>query len=132
VATKSSFDLDFGFGRKGEQLVDELLTGGRTVEVKRDRKWFKTNNLYIETECYFQKTSAWAASGLGVTEAAYWAFVLQESTLIVPTDALRYAVKEFGREISCFIPPNQSKGFLITVDDLMTATRKYKDDDRVE
>jgi hypothetical protein len=132
VATKSSFDLDFGFGRKGEQLVDELLTGGRTVEVKRDRKWFKTNNLYIETECYFQKTSAWAASGLGVTEAAYWAFVLQESTLIVPTDALRYAVKEFGREISCFIPPNQSKGFLITVDDLMTATRKYKEDDRVE
>jgi hypothetical protein len=132
VATKSSFDLDFGFGRKGEQLVDELLTGGRTVEVKRDRKWFKTNNLYIETECYFQKTSAWAASGLGVTEAAYWAFVLQESTLIVPTDVLRYAVKEFGREISCFIPPNQSKGFLITVDDLMTATRKYKDDDRVE
>lgn len=132
MATKSSFDLDFGFGRKGEQLVNELLTGGRTVEVKRDRKWFKTNNLYIETECYFQKTSAWAASGLGVTEAAYWAFVLQESTLIVPTDVLRYAVKEFGREISCFIPPNQSKGFLITVDDLMTATRKYKDDDRVE
>ena len=132
MATKSSFDLDFGFGRKGEQLVDELLTGGRTVEVKRDRKWFKTNNLYIETECYFQKTSAWAASGLGVTEAAYWAFVLQESTLIVPIDVLRYAVKEFGREISCFIPPNQSKGFLITVDDLMTATRKYKNDDRVE
>jgi hypothetical protein len=132
MATKSSFDLDFGFGRKGEQLVDELLTGGRTVEVKRDRKWFKTNNLYIETECYFQKTSAWTASGLGVTEAAYWAFVLQESTLIVPTDVLRYAVKEFGREISCFIPPNQSKGFLITVDDLMTATRKYKEDDRVE
>jgi hypothetical protein len=112
--------------------VDELLTGGRTVEVKRDRKWFKTNNLYIETECFFQKIGDWAPSGLGVTEASYWAFVLQESTLIVPTDALRYAVKEFGREISCFIPPNQSKGFLITVDDLMTATRKYKDDDRVE
>jgi hypothetical protein len=109
-----------------------LLTGGRTVEVKRDRKWFKTNNLYIETECFFQKVGDWGASGLGVTEAAYWAFVLQESTLIVPTDVLRYAVKEFGREISCFIPPNQSKGFLITVDDLMTATRKYKEDDRVE
>jgi len=33
VASKSSFDLDFGYGRKGEQLVDELLTGGKTVEV---------------------------------------------------------------------------------------------------
>jgi hypothetical protein len=127
VAKNSSFDLDFGYGRKGEQLVDELLTGGRTVEVKRDRKWFKTNNLYIETECYFVKTEAWAPSGLGVTEAAYWAFVLQESTLIVPTDVLRFAVKEYGREIKCEIPPNLSKGYLITVDDLMTATRKYKD-----
>ena len=51
-----------------------------------------------------------------------------ESDLLI----IDYAVKEFGRAISCFIPPNQSKGFLITVDDLMTATRKYKDDDRVE
>jgi hypothetical protein len=47
MASKSSFDLDFGYGRKGEQLVDELLSGNLTVEVKRDRKWFKTNNLYI-------------------------------------------------------------------------------------
>jgi hypothetical protein len=63
---------------------------------------------------------------LGVTEASYWAFVLEESTLIVPTEALRYAVKEFGREITCNIPPNISKGYLITVDDLMSATRLYK------
>ena len=108
MTNKSSFDLDFGYGRKGEQLVDELLTGGRTVEVKRDRKWAKTNNLYIETECFFKKIEDWAPSGLGVTEASYWAFVLEESTLIVPTDALRYAVKEFGREITCNIPPNHS------------------------
>lgn len=120
----SSFDLDFGYGRKGEQLVDELLTGGRTVEVKRDRKWYKTNNLYIETDCFFTKTQEWAPSGLNVTEAAYWAFVLEGSTLIVPIDVLRYAVDNLGREISCEIPPNFSKGKLITVDDLMTATRK--------
>ena len=126
MTSKSSFDLDFGYGRKGEQLVDELLTGGRTVEVKRDRKWAKTNNLYIETECFFKKIEDWAPSGLGVTEAAYWAFVLEESTLIVPTDALRWCVKEFGRQITCNIPPNLSKGFLITVDDLMSATRLYK------
>ena len=126
MTNKSSFDLDFGYGRKGEQLVDELLTGGRTVEVKRDRKWAKTNNLYIETECYFKKIEAWAPSGLMVTEAAYWAFVLEESTLIVPIDALKYAVKEFGREIECNIPPNLSKGKLITVDDLMSATRLHK------
>jgi len=125
MVNKSSFDLDFGYGRKGEQLVEELLTGGKTVEVKRDRKWIITNNLYVETECFFKKRNAVAPSGLSVTEAAYWAFVLEGSTLIVPTDALRYAVANFGREITCEIPPNTSKGYLITVDDLMTATRKY-------
>ncbi len=128
MAKNSSFDLDFGYGRKGEQLVEELLTEGRTVEVKRDRKWYKTNNLYIETSCYFKKTEAWADSGLSVTEAAYWAFVLQVSVIMVPTPVLRYAVDNFGREITCEIPPNLSKGYLITVDDLMTATRKYNDE----
>lgn len=128
MAKNSSFDLDFGYGRKGEQLVEELLTEGRTVEVKRDRKWYKTNNLYIETSCYFKKTEAWADSGLAVTEAAYWAFVLQVSVIMVPTPTLRYAVENFGREITCEIPPNLSKGYLITVDDLMTATRKYSEE----
>ena len=33
MAKNSSFDLDFGYGRKGELLVEELLTGGKTVEV---------------------------------------------------------------------------------------------------
>jgi hypothetical protein len=75
-----------------EKLVEELLTEGRTVEVKRDRKWYKTNNLYIETSCYFKKTEAWADSGLSVTEASYWAFVLQVSVILVPTPVLRYAV----------------------------------------
>jgi hypothetical protein len=28
MVKNSSFDLDFGYGRKGEQLVEELLTGG--------------------------------------------------------------------------------------------------------
>ena len=51
MAKNSSFDLDFGYGRKGEQLVEELLTQGKKVEVKRDRKWWVTNNLYVEAAC---------------------------------------------------------------------------------
>jgi len=30
---KSDFDLDFRYGSQGEQLVNDLLTGGKTVEV---------------------------------------------------------------------------------------------------
>lgn len=128
MAKNSSFDLDYGFGRKGEQLVDELLTGARTVEVKRDRKWWITNNIYIEVECFFQKSQAWEPSGLMVTEAEYWAFVLEQSTFIVPTHILKKVVQEFGRDITCEIPPNRSRGKLITVEDLLTGTRKWKNE----
>jgi hypothetical protein len=128
MAKNSSFDLDFGFGRKGEQLVEELLTNGKRVEVKRDRKWWVTNNLYIEVECWYQKSQAWEPSGLMVTEAEYWAFVLEQGVLMVPTTHVHYAIKEFGREITCEIPPNRSKGYLITVDDLLMAMRKLKNE----
>lgn len=128
MAKNSSFDLDFGYGRKGEKLVEELLTGGKTIEVKRDRKWNKTGNLYIEVECWFLKTQSWEASGLMVTEAAYWAFVLEKGVLMVPTDHVHYAIKNFGREITCEIPPNKSKGYLITVDNLLEAMRQLKNE----
>jgi hypothetical protein len=128
MTNKSSFDIDFGYGRKGEQLVEELLTGGRTVEVKRDRKWWITNNLYIEVECWFKKSESWEASGLMVTEASHWAFVLEQAVFIIPTHILKKGVLELGREISCEIPPNKSKGYLITVEDLLTMTRKFKNE----
>jgi hypothetical protein len=62
-----------------------------------------------------------------VTKAEYWAFVLEKGVLMVPTDHVLYAIKNFGREITCEIPPNRSKGYLITVDDLLTAMRNLKD-----
>jgi len=128
MVKNSSFDLDFGYGRKGEKLVEELLTEGKTVEVKRDRKWWVTNNLYIEVECWYMKSKSWEPSGIMVTEASYWAFVLEQGVLMVPTSHVLYAIKEFVREITCEIPPNKSKGYLITVDDLLTAMRKLKNE----
>lgn len=124
----SAFDLDLEFGQEGESFVKELLTNGSTIEVKRDRRWKETGNLYIETECFFTRNNQWAPSGLNVTEAKYWAFVLEEATLIVPTDALRYAIYEFGNEIRCNIPPNMSKGYLVTVPQVLKSIKEYKGD----
>jgi hypothetical protein len=128
MAKNSSFDLDFGYGRKGEQLVEELLTNGKKVEVKRDRKWWVTNNIYVEVECWYLSSQSWEKSGIMVTGADYWAFVLEQGVLMVPTSHVLYAVTEFGREITCDIPPNKSKGYLITVDDLLMAMRKLKNE----
>jgi hypothetical protein len=123
----SSFDLDFSYGQAGENLVEELLTQGKTIEVKRDRKWHSTGNVYVEVECWYMRTESWEPSGVMVTKAEYWAFVLEKGVLMIPTDHVLYAIKNFGREITCEIPPNRSKGYLITVDDLLTAMRDLKD-----
>lgn len=125
MPNKSSFDLDFSYGRKGEQLVEELLTEGKKIEVKRDRKWHLTGNVYIETECFFTKNNEWSASGLAVTEAEYWAFVLKKTVLMLPTEVLWYAVQNFGKDITCEIPPNLSRGHLVKVVDLIEATKRF-------
>jgi hypothetical protein len=124
MTTLSSFDLDFRYGYAGEQLVEELLTNGKTVEVKRDRRWHETGNLYIEFDCWYNSAQSWQPSGISVTKADYWAFVLEQSVLMIPTINLIEAVEQYGRVINCEIPPNKSRGFLITVNDLLAVMRK--------
>ena len=126
MAAFSKFDLDLSFGQEGETLVKELLTGGKTVEVKRDKRWKDTGNIYVETECYFNRTRSWGPSGINATEADYWAIVLEGLTVFIPTDALRYAIDEFGSSIACNIPPNPSKGVLLTVPHLLKSIKEYK------
>lgn len=118
----SDWDLDFRFGQEGEQYVANLI---QTVEVKTDRRWKETGNLYIEIYCWSSNTEGWYPSGLLATKASHWAFNLEGTVLIVPTVVLKDACTKFGRRINCEIPPNQSTGFLITVDNLMESTKTY-------
>lgn len=119
----SDWDKDFAFGLEGEGLVEELLTRGKTVEVKRDAKWKETGNLYIEYACYYQGFKAWKPSGISVSKADYWAFVIEGSVLFVPIELLKKACMTKGRKIDCIIPPNPSKGFLVTVQDILDVVR---------
>lgn len=119
----SDFDLDLATGQEGEQLVEQLLTGGKTIEVKTDLKWKDTGNLYIETTCWSHNNEEWYASGLSTTKASYWAFVLQGGILLVPTETLKSVVTVRGRAINCNIQPNPSKGYLIRVEDIMDALK---------
>ena len=119
----SDFDLDFSYGLGGEQLVKDILTGGLTVEVKRDRRWVETGNIYIETSMYSKAIHKWVESGLMTTKADRWAFVLEDLVIIVSTDDLKKAIDKYGRPISNKIEPNPSKGFLITINDLIEIQR---------
>lgn len=109
----SNWDLDLRAGELGESKVADLLSLD-TVEVKTDRRWRQTSNLYIETECYYVADNAWKPSGIRVSKATHWAFVLEDTVLIVPLYRLMEAVYELGRSITCNIPPNPSRGYLIT------------------
>lgn len=119
----SDFDLDLSVGHEGEALVQELLTGGQTVEVKRDLRWKETGNVYIETVCWSHNKSEWYPSGLSTSKAAYWAFVLETNVFLVPTDLLKQTVATRGRAINCNIQPNPSKGYLIKIEDILNTIR---------
>jgi hypothetical protein len=118
----SNWDLDLRAGLLGESVVADILKAD-TVEVKTDRRWYETGNLYIETECYYKSSNSWEPSGIAVSKATHWAFVLEDSVLIVPTFRLREAIHEHPRPITCNIPPNPSRGHLVTPALLMELVR---------
>jgi hypothetical protein len=123
---KSDFDLDFRFGSEGEQLVNDLLTQGKTVEVKRDRKWHSTGNIYIECQCYYLGTESWKDSGLLTSKASYWAFVLNKMVVLVTFDDLVKTVAKYGKRVECKIEPNYSRGYLITMENLLETAKESK------
>jgi len=120
--SNSNWDIDFRDGLVGESAVARLLTID-TVEVKTDRQWKETGNVYIETHCWYNSTKSWEPSGITVSEATHWALVLGDVVLIVARDVLLKAIQEWGRSISCDIEPNPSAGYLITPNEIMEYMR---------
>ena len=118
TSSKSDWDLDLRYGQDGEESVRRLLTID-TVEVKRDRRWKETGNLYIETSCYYVNDGAFKPSGVSVSKATHFAFVIEDLTILVSKSDLINTVKEYGKNISCKIEPNVSFGYLITIDSLL-------------
>jgi len=115
---KSDWDIDFRYGVEGEQMVKDLLTI-ETVEVKRDRRWKETGNLFIETSCFYVNERITKRSGILTTKASHWAFVLEDLTLIVAKADLMATLMQYGRQASCNLEPNISTGYVITVAQLL-------------
>jgi len=118
MSSLSDFDLDFRFGQQGEQSVANVLSI-ETVEVKTDRRWKETGNIYIETYFYSLATKDWIPSGINITKATHWAFKLEDAILLVETPTLIEAIREYGVPISTPIEPNPSKGFLMKPENIL-------------
>ena len=122
----SDWDLDLRAGEEGESKIADLLSID-TIEVKTDKRWQETGNLYIETECYYVNDNAWKPSGIRVSEATHWAFVLQDIALIMPLWQLKDAVYTVGKPITCDIQPNPTRGYLITPSQIIECIKATRD-----
>lgn len=77
------WDVDFSYGKEGEQTVIDIIDGMTTgkTEVKRDSVYPKTGNVYVEYECLRQ--GEYQNSGIRSTEADVWTFVLGDSDICI-------------------------------------------------
>lgn len=95
---RPEWDLDYSFGKEGEQLLAEFLdwviTGNLKVEVKRKR--YLDHKIYVETHCDKGRTGLFAPSGINVTTAQVWAFVIGQTGvhIALPTEVLREAIND--------------------------------------
>jgi hypothetical protein len=120
----SSWDLDFKDGQKGETFVATILNGAiETVEVKTDRRWKETGNVFVETDCYYQTTDDWRKSGINITKATHYAFVLENAVLIIPTQDLITAIRTYGVKVHNKKLPNPSRGYLIKPTEIFSIYR---------
>jgi hypothetical protein len=125
IMKNSDFDIDCAKGELAEKLVVKILTDAK-LEIKEDGRWKETGNLYVEIWCWQQRTQSWEKSGLLATKSNYYGFVIEGAVLLFPTHIVIDACNRFGISAKCKIPPNPSKGFIITVDNLLESTKTYR------
>jgi hypothetical protein len=110
------WDIDRETGEVGEDTVRALL-GNHNFEVKRKSRVDDT--LYIELEQDPGAKDCWQPSGLNVTKAEYWAFVVNDTGVVLffPTALLKRVVPEFACRMTRTDPtkenPNPTRGALI-------------------
>ena len=87
------FDIDATYGGQGELQIADYLTwlanGYGRIEVKRKR--YLDLNFYVETHCDKGRKGLYQPSGISVSTATAWAFVIGDTgiALIIPADELR-------------------------------------------
>lgn len=94
------WDIDYAAGRQAEMWVSDLRSALEqgTVEVKRDRRWIDTGNIYVEYKC--KRRGEYRDSGIATTEADLWLFVLIEGVfaIVISTESLKALAREVGRD----------------------------------
>jgi hypothetical protein len=123
------FDLDVKKGEQGELLIgtylDWIAAGNGRVEVKR--KGYYDLAFYVETHCDKGRAGVYQPSGISITTAHAWAFVIAGSdiSLIVPTEHLRSMLEHVTtKDRACNEGSCPTRGKLINLAAMLYEFRK--------
>lgn len=104
------FDIDYQVGHQAELWVQDIIRALKTerVEVKYDARLEQTGNVFVEYQCLHDGQN-WVPSGIAVTDAEFWVFVLHQSIscVIVRTHELKIAVRRLWRQPRNLVPCNR-------------------------
>src|SRR5690348_4007883 len=99
------WDIDRERGEKAEALVRALRTTLLTAEceVKCDDKAAQTGNVFVEYAC--KTANGWQPSGISVTKAHTWVWVLLDMRVVVwmPVWLLKNIARAHGVKRECVI-----------------------------
>lgn len=114
----NSFYYDLDFAEGAEDWANDLLKGGKKVEVKSDRLAHETGRIYIEVY------SRGKPSGISTTQADYWIYRIEDkdTAIIVPVNRLRELVRRNFGYTNKFVKGgdnDSSLGVLIPLDKLL-------------
>lgn len=121
------FDFNFSLadGKVAEALVEQLISGELSVEVKRDNRVSDTGNVLVEY------AHSGKPSGITTSESKYWAFVLSgdkyrsEVIIFITLDRLRQLVNLHGKSNALSGIPGNSNFILIPVEKLLERNVGY-------
>ena len=120
------WDIDAAFGDEGEQTVRALLNlQGARIEVKRKR--VIDPQFYVETDCDPGARGEYRPSGISITRADYWAFVISDTgiAVFVPTRVLRSVLGE-GLDVQCKQGRYPTRGKLLSLSVVLCALREAR------
>lgn len=111
------FDYDLGLGHEGEQYCQEVW---HTSKHETKRKSYLDDSFYVELEQNARHRGSWTPSGLAITEAAFFEFVIGTTGIVVcfPTLLLRQAVMRGIGGPRAVAGDNPTRGRLLGLKDL--------------
>lgn len=88
MARYPNFDLDYADGKQGELFAADLRSAleGDRVQVKTDRGFIETGNIYVERACNYPGRG-WTRTGIADPDASpLWIYVLRDTGLALVAD----------------------------------------------